>query len=99
MEQTPATQEIQRGAHAAEALANPLIAEALGAWETEIVEAWKRSPLRDAEGRERLRLMLEAAQHFRSHLERTIQTGELQKTQIQAQRQKLTPVQRLRGYA
>lgn len=75
-------EQLQRASHAAEALSNPLIAEALLAWETEITDAWKSSPLRDAEGRERLRLMLEAAKTFRQHLQTTIETGQLIKAQI-----------------
>ena len=71
------TQQLHRAAQAQEALDNPLIAEVLSAWETEITEAWKSSPLRDAEGRERLRLMLEAAQAFKAHLSKTISTGKL----------------------
>lgn len=70
-------QELHRAAQAQEALDNPLIAEALAAWETEITEAWKSSPLRDAEGRERLRLMLEAAQAFQKHLQSVISTGQM----------------------
>lgn len=70
-------QELHRAAKAQEALENPLIAEALTAWETEITEAWKQSPLRDVEGRERLRLMLQAAQEFQKHLNAVMQSGQL----------------------
>lgn len=70
-------QDLHRAAQAQEALENPLIAEALAAWETEITEAWKKSPLRDVEGRERLRLMLEAAQSFKAHLNTVIATGKM----------------------
>lgn len=75
-------EQLARAAHAADALANPLVAEALGAWEQEITEAWKQSPLRDAEGREKLRLMLEAAKVFRQHLQTTIETGRILKAQV-----------------
>lgn len=71
------TQQLHRAAQAQEALENPLIAEALAAWDNEITEAWKQSPLRDVEGRERLRLMLEAAQAFQKHLEAVMTTGQL----------------------
>jgi hypothetical protein len=86
IEPTPAHVELERGSHAAAALENPLIAEALAAWETEITESWKTSPLRDVEGREKMRLMLEAAQVFRRHLLRTMETGQLQRVQMQQQR-------------
>jgi len=68
---------LKRAARAQEALDNDLIKEALSAWETEITEAWKNSPLRDAEGREKLRLMLEAAKNFRLHLSKTMETGQI----------------------
>lgn len=71
------TQELHRAAKAQEALENPLIAEALAAWETEITEAWKQSPLRDVEGRERLRLMLQAAQEFQKHMNAVMANGKL----------------------
>lgn len=74
-------EQLQRAAHAADALANPLITEALQAWESEIVEAWKSSPLRDTQGREHLRLMLRAAQQFQAHLQTTLETGQLIKAQ------------------
>jgi hypothetical protein len=76
-EPTPARVEMQRGADAEAALANPLIAEALSAWETEITRTWQTSPLRDVEGRERLRLMLEASKTFKGFLLETMQTGQL----------------------
>ena len=86
--------EIARGQHAAEALDNPIVIEALDAWELEITEAWKSSPLRDAEGRERLRLMLEAARTFRAYMARTLETGKLAEIQVQQAR---TMADRVRG--
>lgn len=77
MEPTPARVEMQRGADAEAALANPLIAEALAAWESEITRSWQTSPLRDVDGRERLRLMLEASRAFKAFLLETMQTGQL----------------------
>ena len=70
-------QHLARAAQAKDALENPLIAEALDAWDKEITEAWKNSPLRDAEGREKLRLMLEASKTFKAHLTKTMETGKL----------------------
>lgn len=83
IEPTPAHVELERASHAQAALDNPLIAEALAAWEQEIVDTWKASPLRDAEGREKLRLMLDACQKFKEHMNRTIETGQLQRLQMQ----------------
>ncbi len=82
---TPAHVEIQRGASAQAALDNPLIAEALSAWETEITRTWSQSPLRDVEGRERLRLMLEASKAFKSYLLQTMDTGRLARETMHAE--------------
>lgn len=81
-EPVPARVELERAARAREALENPLIAEALSAWELEITEAWKTSPLRDAEGRERLRQLLEASKTFKRHLTSIMETGELRKVEM-----------------
>jgi hypothetical protein len=84
--------ELNRADHAKQAAENPLLAEALTAWETEILQAWQHSPLRDVEGRERLRLMLEASKCFRQYLETTIKTGQMAKVEIQRERTKLEQV-------
>lgn len=80
---TTETEHLQRAAHAQDALNNPLIGEALDQWEKDITETWKTSPLADVDGREKLRLMLEAAKQFRSHLLRTMETGQLIRAQAQ----------------
>lgn len=69
--------EMQRGADAQALLENALLIEALDAYETEIVNQWKTSPLRDADGREKLRLMLDASTKFRAYLQTTVNTGKL----------------------
>lgn len=81
------TQEISRGAQAAELLENPLLAEALSAFETELVEQWKNSPARDQEGRERLWNLLQANRKFQQTLQTHIETGQLASL---SQRQSLT---------
>lgn len=86
-------QEVLRGNHAQDALNNPLIQEALSHYESELIEAWKTSPLKDVDGREKLRLMLAAHQAFRSYLETTLQTGKL--AQVQTQR---SPMGRLASF-
>jgi hypothetical protein len=77
-----ARMEVARGAQAGELLDNPLIVEALDAYENEIVQLWKTSPLRDVEGREKLRQMLDAATKFRAYMMTTVETGKLAKAQI-----------------
>lgn len=93
---TPAAVEIQRGELARQALENPIVVEALNAWEQEITTTWQNSPLRDVDAREKLRLMLEAGRQFRQHLTRTLETGELRKAQTP---KKPGVLQRLRGAA
>jgi len=70
-------EEVKRGARAQEILDNPIFQEALDAYETEILKQWKSSPLRDVEGREMLRLMLEAHQIFKQYIVTTMETGKL----------------------
>jgi hypothetical protein len=84
--------ELNRADHAKQIAENPLLAEALTAWETEILQAWQQSPLRDVEGRERLRLMLEASKCFRQYLDTTIRTGQMAKVEIERERSKLERV-------
>lgn len=91
---TPAHIELDRAGHAQAAIDNPLIAAALASWEQEITESWKQSPLRDAAGREHLRLMLEACKHFEAYLTRTLETGKLQQVQLA---RKLTVLERVRA--
>ena len=94
-EPTPARTELHRAARAQELLDNPLMAEALAAWETEITTQWQNSPLRDAEGREHLRRLLQASREFQLYLSSVAQTGELvrlsmeRKTALQKLRDKL----------
>jgi len=94
MGQTPAQTELSRASHAQAAIENPLIGEALAAWESEITEQWKTSPLRDVEGREKLRLMLAASKAFQSYLQTTMETGQVAREQIQREQ---TLAQRVRG--
>lgn len=93
-EPTPAHIELDRAGHAQAAIDNPMIAAALAAWEQEITESWKQSPLRDTAGREHLRLMLEASRHFQAYLSRTLETGKLQQVQLA---RKQTVLERVRA--
>lgn len=89
---TKLRREVQRGADAQALLDNPLLSEALAAFEQEITDQWKKSPLRDVEGREKLRLMLEASAKFSAYLLTTANTGKLAVATIQ---QKRTVAQRV----
>ena len=91
---TKLRREVQRGADAQALLDNPLLTEALEAFEKEITDQWKKSPLRDVEGREKLRLMLEASAKFSAYIKAAADTGKLAVEQI---RQK-SAMDRARGW-
>lgn len=69
--------ELSRAQYAKEALENPLISEALTTYEQDITELWKQSRTKDADAREKLWMMLQAAHHFRSYLQATIDSGKI----------------------
>ena len=85
IEPTPARTELLRADQAQAALDNPLIAEALAAWEQEIEQSWKSSPPQDVAARERARMMWDSSQAFRKYLLTTLETGQLQRAQVQTQ--------------
>lgn len=81
-------EEVHRATLARQALENPIVSEALDTYEQRITELWKTSPLRDVEGREKLRQQMEAAKAFRMFLETTLESGKVAAEQIR-QRSKL----------
>lgn len=66
-----------RGVRARELLDNELVQEALATLKTEYLGAWEASPARDAEGRERLWVMVKLVEKFRGHLEQVFEAGKL----------------------
>ena len=70
-------QEDARGAKAREILEEPLIIEAFGKIEAEILTAWEDSPARDTEGREKLYQMLMLSRKVKRHFESVVMTGEM----------------------
>lgn len=70
-------QAIFRGERAQRLLEDELLQEALATIEAEYTEQWKNSPARDAEGREKLFLMVKTVQRFRTELTTVLQTGQL----------------------
>jgi hypothetical protein len=69
--------EIKRGQDAAQLLAHPLLVGAFETIETEIVSKWQNSPARDAEGREKLWMMLHLLRRVKLHLESHVETGKV----------------------
>ena len=66
-----------RGIRARELLDNELVQEALATLQAEYLKAWEASPARDAEGRERLWVMVKLVEKFRGHLEQVFEAGKL----------------------
>lgn len=69
--------EIKRGHDATQLLAHPLLVDAFGAIESEILDKWQNSPARDAEGREKLWTMLHLLRRVKVHLESHVETGKV----------------------
>ena len=70
-------QEERRGRQADELLAHPLFVEAFDTITKEIEQAWKESPARDADGREKLWMMHQLLTRLRSHIQSVSLTGQL----------------------
>ena len=70
-------EQLNRAAHARELLDNPLLKEALESWTNELTQAWQNSQVKDAEGREKVYLMLAASKQFQTYLQNAVDTGKL----------------------
>jgi hypothetical protein len=64
--------------------------------ETELTEAWKRSPQRDADGRERIHLSLCLLLKVRTKLESMIQDGSLAQSRLEELNKPKTSFDRLK---
>ena len=71
------SEQIERGRQAQEILEHPLVVEFFEAAEKELWEQFKTSPLRDEEGREKIRLLSECMTKFRLALESHVTTGKM----------------------
>lgn len=86
--------EINRGQRAEQILNDELVVSFFADAERELWNAWKTSPLRDAEGREKLRLMQAWLNKFRETLETHVTTGRMASMALQEQQ---TVMQRMRS--
>lgn len=77
MTDDPIERDRSRGIRARELLDNELVQEALTTIKAEYVKAWEASPARDAEGRERLWVMVKLVEKFKGHLEQVFEAGKL----------------------
>ncbi|WP_426355668.1 hypothetical protein ACN9MD_09745 [Stenotrophomonas maltophilia] len=74
--------EIARGERANQLLSDPLLVEAFEIVEQELTSQWQNSPVRDAEGREKLFLTLRCLQKARAHLTSVLETGVMAKATL-----------------
>ena len=79
-------QRIHDGSRAREILDNEQFSAAFDAIENELVETWKQSPQRDAEGREKLFLYISLLGKVKSQLVSTIETGKLAQLELEHKR-------------
>lgn len=79
-------QRVYHGDRAREVLENEAFAQAFADIEQELTEAWKTSPQRDVEGRERIHLSLTLLGKLKACLTTTMETGKLAKLEIQHKR-------------
>lgn len=77
MTDDPIERDRARGVRARELLDNELVQEALTTIKSEYVKAWEASPARDAEGRERLWVMVKLVEKFKGHLEQVWDSGKI----------------------
>lgn len=75
-------EEIHRASRAQEIIQNEIYIEAFSMIEQELTDQWKQSPVRDAEGREKLWLMLRLLGKVKLALEYTMDSGKLAKAEL-----------------
>jgi hypothetical protein len=78
-------EEIQRGIDAQRLIEEPLLIEAFEKIEQEVFEAWRTSPVRDQEAREKLYLTQAMLTKLKLHLQSVMETGMLAATTAQQQ--------------
>lgn len=86
---------LARGARAKEILENEIYIETFDIVESELLTAWKNSPVRDVEGREKLFLMLGLLTKLKLALQSTMDTGKIAQAELTHQR---SLVERARDY-
>lgn len=81
--------QVRRAERARRLLEDDLVKEAREQIERTLWETFKASPLRDVEGREKLRLMQDVADKFFGYLAAVVQDGELAKLEIESKKKGL----------
>lgn len=70
-------EELQRGQMAEYLMTHPIFVESFDLIEKELMEEWKNSPSRDADGREKLWTMLKLLHRLKSNIQTVAETGKL----------------------
>lgn len=76
-------ERIYEGSRAKECLENEAFIWAFEGIEQELTEAWRTSPARDAEGREKLFLMLQMLTKLKATITQSLETGKLADLELQ----------------
>lgn len=76
-------ERLYKGTRAREVLENEEFISAFTSIEEELTDAWKQSPQRDADGRERLFLALSMLGKVKASLTTTMETGQLALLELQ----------------
>jgi hypothetical protein len=74
-------EELRRGEQAQALLEHPLLVEAFEKIEQEVTDAWKTSPQRDVDGRERLHLTICLLHKLKEQIQEVAETGQLVRQQ------------------
>jgi len=75
-------EEQDRGAKAEALLRNPMLQEAFQMLEEKYLDAWKNSPVKAQDDREKLFQMYQNLKAVQGHLEEVVNTGNLAKAQL-----------------
>lgn len=78
--------ESERGARANAILEDSFVREAFQAVENGILEAWKKSPVRDLEGQTSLRLLYKVFSDFKAYFADAIASGKMANVQLTHER-------------
>lgn len=80
--------EVRAGRDAQYLLDHPIFQEAFSSVRSGIRTEWERSPARDAEGREKLWLMLKLVDRIEAHVRSVAETGELAGRMLEEERRR-----------
>ncbi|WP_213941195.1 hypothetical protein [Pseudomonas sp. dw_612] len=76
-------ERIYEGNRARECLENEAFIWAFEGYEQELTEAWRTSPARDAEGREKIYLSLQLLNKLKAKITQSLETGQLADLELQ----------------